>query len=182
LRARLPAAGALLLGALALSCAGRACADGPQIEAGFTPAGAGVSAESLVLDAIGGARHSIHVAAYTFTSRSISRALVAARQRGVEVRIVVDSEMNGKHYTAATFTANHGIPTRSNARYENMHDKFMVIDGDTVETGSFNYSYTAAQYNAENALLIRNDAKLAAAYEREWQRLWAEGREIKPRY
>lgn len=90
--------------------------------------------------------------------------------------------MNSKHYTAATFTANQGVPTRSNAHYENMHDKFMVIDGDTVETGSFNYSHAAAEYNAENALLIRNDPALAAAYEREWQRLWAEGKKIKPRY
>ena len=62
---------------------------------------------------------------------------------------------------------------RINRRYAIMHNKFIVADGDTLETGSFNYTSSAAAKNAENVVVIR-DAALAAIYSREWTRLWSE--------
>jgi phosphatidylserine/phosphatidylglycerophosphate/cardiolipin synthase-like enzyme len=44
----------------------------------------------------------------------------------------------------------------------------MVIDGDTVLTGSFNFTKAAEENNAENLLIIR-DPDLAARYTRNWQ-------------
>jgi len=55
-----------------------------------------------------------------------------------------------------------------------MHDKFMVIDGDAIETGSFNYSEGAVRHNAENALWEWKVADKAALYAAEWRRLWDE--------
>jgi phosphatidylserine/phosphatidylglycerophosphate/cardiolipin synthase-like enzyme len=63
---------------------------------------------------------------------------------------------------------------RIDARYTVMHDKFMVIDGSSVQTGSFNYTNGAAQSHAENALWIRGDAGVTSQFEQEWERLWAE--------
>lgn len=144
---------------------------------GFSPG----NAQQVVLDAITGAHKSIHVAAYSFTSKPIALALVAAHARGLDVRIVVDKGANGGKYSAATFTANHGVPTRVDGHYAIMHNKFMLIDGVSVETGSFNYTASAATRNAENALVIE-DAELAAEYEREWRRLWAESADVGSRY
>jgi phosphatidylserine/phosphatidylglycerophosphate/cardiolipin synthase-like enzyme len=61
-----------------------------------------------------------------------------------------------------------------------LHDKFLVIDGHQVETGSFNFTKAATERNAENALLIEN-APLAARYAAEWRRLWAEAQPYQDR-
>ena len=55
-----------------------------------------------------------------------------------------------------------------------MHDKFMVVDGVTVETGSFNFTTAAEEYNAENVIVLRGDSGVAGSYEAEWSRLWSE--------
>lgn len=152
------------------------------VVAGFSPGINGYRAVDVVIQAISESKTSIHMAAYSFTSRDIAAALVAAKRRGVEVELVVDAKENNRKYTAATFTANQGVPTRTDDHYAIMHNKFLVIDGRTVETGSFNYTEAATKRNAENALLLRNLPQLAAIYEREWQRLWAESIPLAPRY
>jgi phosphatidylserine/phosphatidylglycerophosphate/cardiolipin synthase-like enzyme len=63
-----------------------------------------------------------------------------------------------------------------------MHNKFLVIDGQTVETGSFNYTKAAAGKNAENAIVIRGVPSVVQAYAAEWTRLWDESEPIAARY
>jgi phosphatidylserine/phosphatidylglycerophosphate/cardiolipin synthase-like enzyme len=127
-----------------------------------------------IVQLIDNAQHSIHLAAYSFTSKPIAAALVHAHQRGVDVEVVLDKSNQTAHYSAATFLANQNIPTRINCRYAIMHDKFMVIDGKTVETGSFNYTRAAEEKNAENVIILRDDPAVARQYDAEWQRLWNE--------
>ena len=50
----------------------------------------------------------------------------------------------------------------------------MVIDGTSLETGSFNYTNAAVKHNAENALVLWNVPQIAQIYTAEWQRLWEE--------
>jgi phosphatidylserine/phosphatidylglycerophosphate/cardiolipin synthase-like enzyme len=151
----------------------------PPYEIGFSPRG---EALSIILSGIEQARTSIQVAAYSFTSRPISLALLEAHKRGVQVRVVADAKSNTGKYSAVSFLANQGVPVRSNANYQIFHHKFMIFDNRHLETGSFNYSAAAAEKNAENVLLLRNAPKLAAVYAREWQRLWDESDEVKGRY
>ena len=47
------------------------------------------------------------------------------------------------------------------------HNKVIVIDGETVLTGSFNFTKAAQEKNAENLLIIRDPA-LAAQYTKNW--------------
>jgi phosphatidylserine/phosphatidylglycerophosphate/cardiolipin synthase-like enzyme len=149
---------------------------------GFSPGAGGYRAEDVVLQAIDEARSSIHMAAYSFSSKSVATALLAAKRRGIDVMIVVDYKENKRKYSAATFTANQGIPTRTDDHYAIMHNKFLVVDGSNVETGSFNYTAAARDKNAENALLLRNVPGLAAIYDKEWRRLWQEAEPLAPRY
>ena len=62
-----------------------------------------------------------------------------------------------------------------------MHNKFVVVDGETLETGSFNFSKAAESDNAEN-VLVMHDAALAARYGQEWDRLWVESEEMGAQY
>lgn len=145
----------------------------PVFSVGFSPSH-GHSALDVVLSAIEGAKDSVDIAAYSFTSKPIAAALVAAKNRGVSVRVVADEKANNDRYTAVTFLANQSVPVRLNARYAIMHNKFMVVDGDTVQTGSFNYTASANSRNAENALLVQNAPALAGTYQAEFNRLWSE--------
>jgi phosphatidylserine/phosphatidylglycerophosphate/cardiolipin synthase-like enzyme len=148
------------------------------VSAAFTPG----KALPLVLDTIRGARSSILVAAYSFTSRPIATALRDAARRGVKVFVLVDSDEATKSYSAARFLANERVPVRINARYAIQHNKFMVVDGATVQTGSFNYTASAAERNAENVLVVRNAPAIAAQYGAQWRRLWDEGTDLTPAY
>lgn len=156
-----------------------------RIEVGFSPEG---SASDLVLRSIGAAKSSIRLSAYMLTSPDITKALVQAKQAGVDVAVVVDHQGNlqggaaraGQH--ALTLLARAEIPTRTVKAYAIHHDKFMVIDGKAVETGSFNYTAAAAKSNSENALVVWNDAELAEQYLAHWQSRWDQGEPFKPRY
>lgn len=132
-------------------------------------------ATALVVKAIGNAQKSIHVAAYSFTSEPIGSALVAAKARGVDVEVVCDkSDTGAKTGKEPRYMAANGVPVRINYNYAIMHNKFMVIDGTTLELGSFNYTAAAEYKNAENVLVIHDAGQVALDYELQWQKLWRE--------
>lgn len=56
-----------------------------------------------------------------------------------------------------------------------MHNKYLIVDDKTVETGSFNYTANAEKHNAENVIVIKNNKKLAKEFIDNWQKLWDEG-------
>lgn len=145
-------------------------AAGGKVSIAFSPG----NAEQTVVDTIDTARKTILVAAYSFTSRPIATALLEAKDRGVDVRVVADKSQRTERYTSVRFLANKGIPVRINSRYAIMHDKFLVVDGATVETGSFNFTRSASLRNAENVIVLANMPAVAASYSREWTRLWDE--------
>jgi phosphatidylserine/phosphatidylglycerophosphate/cardiolipin synthase-like enzyme len=142
----------------------------PPPEVAFSP---DLGATALVVRTIAEARHTIRMAAYTFTSRPIAEALLDAHRHGIDVDVVVDKSNATDRYTAATFLANQGVPVRIDYRYAIMHDKFIVVDGETVEEGSFNFTSAAENKNAENVLVL-HDPSVATKYGHEWQRLWDE--------
>jgi phosphatidylserine/phosphatidylglycerophosphate/cardiolipin synthase-like enzyme len=138
-------------------------------------------ATALVVKTIGEAKQTIRVAAYSFTSKPIAEALLDAHKRGIDVEVVVDKSQATARYTAATYLANQGVPVRIDYQYAIMHDKFIVVDGVTVEEGSFNYTAAAETRNAENVLVL-HDATVSAQYQREWGRLWSESEKMPTLY
>ncbi len=160
----------LFLVAACLAACWASAAPAATVTVGFSPG----NAESLVVQTINGARQSVLVAAYSFTSRPIATALIEAKNRGVTVLVVVDKSQQTARYTSAAYLANQGVPVKTDSRYAIMHNKFMVVDGRTVETGSFNYTRAATFENAENVVVLAGDPAVAAVYAREWRRLWGE--------
>ncbi|EPX9838971.1 phospholipase D-like domain-containing protein, partial [Yersinia enterocolitica] len=112
----------------------------------------------------------------------IATAIVSAQKRGVRVRVVADGKANGDRYSAVTYLANNHVPVRLNSRYVIMHNKVMIADGSTVQTGSFNYTASADTRNAENNIVLRGVPQIAAQYEKEFNRLWAESEVLAPAY
>lgn len=143
---------------LSLSCIQPAAA--PSVQVGFSPGG---SALQLVLKTIEAAQHEIRLMDYSFTSPEVVSALVRAKRRGVDVRIVLDEKGNRSKASQAAMNiaVNAGIPLRTNGRYAIMHDKVIIVDNHTVEAGSFNYTRSAASRNSENVLVINEVPEVA---------------------
>ena len=144
------------------------------IENAFSPDG---GAEALVLKVIDSASSTIRLAAYSFSSPHVVEALLRARQRGVDVRVLVDARRNERKNSRAALNrlVDAGIPTRIISRYALHHDKYLVADGVTVQNGSFNYTADAATANSENVLVVWHSARLAQSYLAHWENRWASG-------
>ena len=151
--------------------------DEPSIEVTFSPEG---GATEAIIHLIEDAQTSIRLAAYSFTSRPIAEALAEAHKRGVDVRAVLDASNETDRFTVANILAEADVPIRADHRYAAMHNKFLVIDGADVETGSFNYTRSAEKHNAENAMILRGYPKVAGEYQNRWQVLWDESETFRP--
>jgi phosphatidylserine/phosphatidylglycerophosphate/cardiolipin synthase-like enzyme len=116
---------------------------------------------------VGDAKRTILVQAYSFTSAPIAKALLDAHKRGVRVQAILDKSQRTEKYSSADFLANQGMSTMIDANHAIAHNKVIVIDGELVITGSFNFTKAAQEKNAENLLIIR-DPVLAAQYAQNW--------------
>ncbi|MVT05864.1 phospholipase D family protein [Enterobacter sp. 10-1] len=155
----------------------------PTVQAGFSPEG---SALQLVLNTIDAAQESIRLMGYAFTSPEVSRSLIQAKQRGVDVKVVLDWKANNAKGSAGAaamnLLVNAGIPVRTVSQFKIMHDKVIITDGRNVETGSFNFSRAAVRSNSENALVIRDYPILAETYLQHWQSRWEMGEDWRSTY
>ncbi|MDR2560172.1 MAG: phospholipase D family protein [Holophagales bacterium] len=143
--------------------------DQTAIQAYFSPRG---GASRAIVDALDGAEESVFVQAYSFTSEPIAAALVRAKRRGVGVQVLLDKSQkeNQKEYkqTKAPMLVRAGIPVWIDDKHSIAHNKVMIIDKKIVVTGSFNFTTSAEDRNAENLLIVK-DPNLAARYLANWE-------------
>ncbi|TCV81245.1 phospholipase D family nuclease [Sulfurirhabdus autotrophica] len=149
------------------------------VELAFSPKG---GATDAVVNAIREARRSILVQAYSFTSAPIAKALVDAKARGVDVKVILDKSQNSEKYSSASFIANHDIPVRIDSLHAIAHNKIIICDEINVVTGSFNFTKAAEEKNAENVLVLRGNEALAKQYVNNWQVHWAHSQEFMRRF
>lgn len=83
------------------------------------------------------------------------------------MEVILDKSQRKDEYSSATFLFNTGIPVKIDSQHAIAHNKVMIIDGETVITGSFNFTKAAEENNAENLLVI-HDRKLAERYIKNW--------------
>lgn len=146
-------------------------ASAAQIQACFTPPlPGGCDPLATAVQVIDRAKKTILVQMYALTSRPIVTALVSAKRRGVDVRAIVDRsqlEEDRSDTYAVGRLASGEVPVLVDTVPGLMHNKVMIVDGATVVTGSFNYTWSAEHRNAENLLVI-HDPALAAEYTQDW--------------
>ncbi len=136
-----------------------------SVQVYFSPNGGCTEA---IVGELAKAKTEILVQAYSFTSKEIAKALTDAHKRGVKVQVILDKSNLTEKYSAADFVAHAGIPLLIDSEHAIAHNKVMVIDGETVITGSFNFTKAAEEHNAEN-LLILHDKALASKYAANWR-------------
>jgi phosphatidylserine/phosphatidylglycerophosphate/cardiolipin synthase-like enzyme len=122
----------------------------------------------VIIKELDKAKTSVLVQAYSFTSDPISKALLNAHKRGVKVEVILDKSRKREKNSSADSLAQAGIPIKIDAAHAIAHNKVIIVDGETVISGSFNFTRAAEDRNAENLLVIR-DKTLAEKYIRNWQ-------------
>lgn len=134
------------------------------------------SIEGRLIEKINAAKTSIHIASFEFDLTPVAEALIAAKQRGVDVRWVTDNE----HGLEADVEPGHGqfamlqqrgIEVRSDTRSALMHNKFWIFDGKTAWTGSTNITVSGVFQQNNNTVVIHSP-EVAAIYEREFTEMW----------
>ena len=133
----------------------------PSVGVHFSPDGGCTNA---VVNELLHARHEILVQAYSFSSKPIAEALVAAKTRGVQVTILLDKSNESEPYSDLPLLMEHGLAPMIDAHHAIAHNKVMLIDRTTVVTGSFNFTHQAEAENAENLVVIKGHPELVRAY------------------
>ncbi|ORX52407.1 phospholipase D/nuclease [Hesseltinella vesiculosa] len=122
--------------------------------------------------ALSSAKKTLHVAIFSLTDNKTANALIDAKERGVDVKVVADDgQLDAKGSDVVRLRDDYNIPIKIDDNAQFMHNKFAVIDDSIVITGSFNWSIGARYHNKEN-ILITNIASVAEAYSKEFQHLW----------
>lgn len=124
----------------------------------FSPNG---GCEEAVVAFIGTATDHVYLMAYGFTSEKIANALIGkkAQGHGIDVEVVLDRSDKTAKNSMASVVRNGNVPVYIDSKHPIMHDKLVMVDGKSFETGLFNYTASAEHGNAENCLIEQDPTK-----------------------
>ena len=125
--------------------------------------------EQAIIASIDAARLSVDVAIYSLSLRELGNALLRARDRGVAVRVVMESDNRERSVPQALIEG--GLPILGDRREGLMHDKFVIIDRSEVWTGSMNFTVNGA-YDDNNNLVHIRSVKVAENYLVEFEEMY----------
>jgi len=128
--------------------------------------------EQGLIKAIAGAQRSLDIAIYELNLNPVGDAILAARDRGVTVRLVTDSDSLEENKTLIRLKK-AGIPIVPDERNPIMHNKFVVVDGRAVWTGSWNFTINDTFRNNNNAIYIQSP-QLAQNYTAEFEEMFSQ--------
>jgi phosphatidylserine/phosphatidylglycerophosphate/cardiolipin synthase-like enzyme len=128
-----------------------------------------ISPDKALITAVENATESIDIAIHSFSLKNLRDALMAANNRGIKIRIVIESNNIEDDIPQALKDA--GIPIIGDRREGLMHNKFAVIDNAEVWTGSMNFTSTGAYLDNNNLICIRSK-ELAADYTNQFNEMF----------
>lgn len=142
--------------------------DGTQISTYFSPKNDTISP---LLKEIQSAKDSIHFMAFSFTHDVLGEAMRDCFKAGISVQGVFEERQANNQYSEYNAMKNAGLRVVLDENRGAMHHKVIVIDRETVITGSYNFSKNAETRNNENLLIIEENREIAEAYLAEFERI-----------
>ncbi len=134
----------------------------------FSP---GDTCRNVIIEHINRAIKQLQICVFTISDDSITKSLLAAHQRKVQIQLITDNDKSLDIGSDIKQLANTGIPVKMDNTPNHMHHKFMVADQKVLITGSYNWTLSAARYNHENILLTR-EAGAVESFVSEFDKLW----------
>jgi phosphatidylserine/phosphatidylglycerophosphate/cardiolipin synthase-like enzyme len=143
--------------------------DGVQVENYMAPED---DVMAKLVQYVQGAKTSVHYMIFTYTHADLAAAMIACSKAGVDVEGVIEDRGATEGALVPLFCAK--LPVKTDGNKYTMHHKVIIIDGQTVITGSFNFTKAADTENDDNLLVIHS-AAVAALYEQEFQNVYGIG-------
>ena len=97
--------------------------------------------------------------------------------KDLKVRVLVDVRQSKGPYSLVSTLIKGGVSVKYGRQRGLMHDKFMIVDGKRLETGSFNYTNHASQANQENQVYL-DDPAMVSRFNRRFEESWAAGKAV----
>jgi cardiolipin synthase len=130
-----------------------------------------------ILEAINGAKKSLRVKMFIFSDPSLLKAVVAAKKRGVDVRVMLNpSRRSGKeeNYESRKFLKAAGVDVRdSNPAFGLTHEKSMVVDDTTAFVKSLNWETKNITVTRDYAIVTKHKnevGEVIEGFEADWHR------------
>jgi len=111
------------------------------------------------------------ICVFTISDDRLSDAIMTAHRNGLTVRVISDNDKMYDRGSDVGRLSQAGVNVRIDLSPEHMHHKFMIIDGRTVMTGSYNWTRSAETRNEENLISV-DDPQLAIRFTEEFERIW----------
>ena len=129
---------------------------------------------NAVLPLINKAEKYIYIPSFVLTDRKVTEALISAKKRGVDVKIIIDALNASVKHSKHNELRNNGILVKTENYAGKMHSKSMIVDDKYIIVGSMNFSYSGENKNDENLVLIEN-SEIAKFYKKfflhQWQKI-----------
>ena len=146
--------------------------NGNSLEVYFSPKN---NAMNEVIAEVNAAQSTIEFAIFFFTDSALKDALIAAKNRGVQIRGLWDSLGKASPFSMDEALCAAGIPIKIEDTAGKMHHKFMVIDAAGSDprtvTGSMNWTGAGDEANDESTIIYR-DSAISLAYTAGFQTMW----------
>ncbi len=127
--------------------------------------------ETVVIPSVMNAKKNIDIAIFYLTHVSLTQALLHAKERGVQIRVIIDASGAANEFSKHPILRKAGIPVKVENWGGKMHAKAMMIDGHTVIGGSMNFTKAGTSRNDENVVLIHS-TRIAPKYQAGFEKLW----------
>lgn len=127
--------------------------------------------DKVILEYIASATKTIDMAIFNLSMDELHKALTTAKESGIKIRIVCDRNQAQNEHAEIKAMIEEGFDIRFGSQKGLMHNKFTIVDGVWVETGSYNYTFTATKLNAENQIYL-NDKSVVDRYKKDFEKVW----------
>lgn len=132
------------------------------------------SITNAVLPLIQNAKKSIYIPTFVLTEKHVAQELINAKNRGVDVKIIIDALNASSKHSKHQLLRDNGVPVKTENYAGKMHSKSMIVDDEYVLIGSMNFSYSGENKNDENMIIIK-DSEAAKFYKKfflyQWSRI-----------
>lgn len=118
------------------------------------------------------AKKSVDIAIFQITEPQITQEILEASRR-ISVRVIADSRQSNDLHSTVKKLLNEGVSLRFGRQKGIMHHKFIIVDDEKLETGSFNFTRAAGLKNQENQIYSK-DTEVVQAFVRQFKKMWNE--------
>lgn len=127
--------------------------------------------ENQIIAGFNNAQKDVVVSVYSINNPRIVPAMIAAKKRGVSLRVLTDRVQAAGKSSRVLELLNAGVNIRVHSKHKIEHNKFAVFDDKRAISGSYNWTEPASEVNSENCVVMP-ETNAIAAYKKRFEQLW----------